>query len=184
MKNKASGIIVQVLFRIMGIVILIQGIRMMGEGVYNYIDEHNQQEWVSTSAYVVDISKEYSSSSKGRRHSSSRYSYDITYQYETGGNTYSGMLYNMRQPMELGDSVEIKYNLEFPEDSTYILEPSLSNLVIFLLFGTVFTVIGFFMSGAWAFVRKIRRKGEPEEEEILPPEEYVEPEEMTNKWII
>lgn len=39
------------------------------------------------------------------------------------------------------------------------------------------------MSGAWAFIRKIRRKGEPEEEEILPPEEYVEPEEMEQSSI-
>ena len=178
MKTKASGTIFQVLFRIMGIVILIQGIRMMGEGVYNYIDEHNQQDWVSTSAYVVDISREYSHSSKR-----SSYSYDITYQYEVGGETYSGMLYNMGQPMALGDSVEIKYDPELPEDSTYILEPSLSNLVIFLIFGAVLTVIGFFMSGAWAFIRKIRRKGEPEEEEILPPEEYVEPEEMEQSSI-
>ncbi len=184
MKTKASGTVFQVLIRIMGIIILIQGVRMMGEGVYNYINEHNQQDWVSTSAYVVDVSKEYSSSSKRRRHSSSRYSYDITYQYEVEGETYSGMLYNMGQPMEIGDSVEIKYNPELPKNSTYILEPSLSNLVIFLLFGAVITVIGFFMSGAWAFIRKIRRKGEPEEKEILTPEEYVEPEEMSNKWII
>lgn len=181
MKTRASGTIFQFLFRIMGIIILIQGVRMIGEGVYNYIDEHNQQDWISTSAYVVDISREYSSSSK--RHGDSRTSYDITYQYEVGGETYSGMLYNMGQAMALGDNVEIKYDPELPEDSTYILEPSLSNLVIFLVFGAVLTVIGFFMSGAWAFIYKIRRKGEPEDEEILPPKEYLEPEEMEQSSI-
>lgn len=163
MKVKASGRIVQFLFRIMGILILIQGIRMMGEGVYNYMDEHNQQDWISTSAYVVDISREYSSSSK--RHGSGRTSYDITYQYEVEGETYSGMLYNMGQPMALGDSVKIKYDPDNPKESTYILKPSLSNLIIFLVFGSVMAVIGFFMSGAWAFIRKIIRKDKPEEED-------------------
>lgn len=27
----------------MGIIVLILGIRMIGEGIYNYIDEHNQK---------------------------------------------------------------------------------------------------------------------------------------------
>lgn len=66
MKTKVSGRIVQFLFRIMGIIILIQGVRMIGEGVY------------------------------------------------ANGTS------------------------------------SLSNLVIFLVFGALLTVIGFFMSGAWA----------------------------------
>lgn len=44
----------------MGIIVLILGIRMIGEGIYNYIDEHNQKDWISTTAYVIDISSEYS----------------------------------------------------------------------------------------------------------------------------
>ena len=44
-----------------------------------------------------------------------------------------------------------------------------------------FLVIGFFLSGTWALIHKIRRRGEPEEEEYLPPEEYAEPEESNSK---
>ena len=161
------------LFRIMGIIVLILGIRMVGEGVYNYIDEHNQKDWVSTTAYVIDISSGYS----GTRHNH-HVDYDITYQYEVDGNKYSGKLYNRSKAMGLGDIIKIKYDPEAPEKSTDLLKPSIYNLIIFLVFGVSLTIIGFFLSGTWALIHKIRRRGEPEEEEILPPEEYVKPEEM------
>lgn len=163
------------LFRIMGIIVLILGFRMVGEGIYNYIDEHQQKDWISTTAYVIDISSEYSSSST--KHGS-RVRYDITYQYEVDGKEYSDKLYNRSQAIGLGNKIKIKYDPTTPEDSTDILSPSLHNLIVFLVFGTIFITIGFFLSGAWALIRKIRRRGQPEEEEILPPEEYVKPEEM------
>lgn len=160
MKNKVSGTIFIVLFRIVGIFMLIQGIRMVGEGVYNYIDEHNQQDWISTTAYVVDISSEYSSSST--KHSS-RVRYDITYQYEVEGESYSDVLHNRDKALGIGEGIKIKYDPNAPEDSTDILKPSLNNLMVFLVFGVLMSTVGFFLSGAWALIRKIRRRGEPEE---------------------
>ncbi len=168
-----KGTIFTMLFKIMGVIVLILGIRMVGEGIYNYIDEHNQKDWISTTAYVIDISSEYS----GTRHNQ-HVDYDITYQYEVDGNKYSDKLYNRSNAMGLGDKIKIKYNPDVPEDSTDILVPSVKNLILFLVFGALFIAIGFFLSGAWALIRKIRRKGEPEEMEILPPEEYVKPNEM------
>ncbi len=121
----------------------------------------------------IDISSEYS---RSRHNRSVRYK--ITYQYEVDGNEYSGKLYNRSHPMGLGDQVKIKYDPKSPENCTDILSPSLYNLMVFLSFGAIFITIGFFLSGTWALIHKIRRRGEPEEEEILPPEEYVSPEEM------
>lgn len=164
------------LFRIMGIIVLILGIRMIGEGIYNYIDEHHQADWISTTAYVIDISSEYSGT-RGNR----SVNYDITYQYEVNGEKYSYTLYNRSSPKGIGDTVKIKYDPNSPEKSTDILKPSVYNLAIFLIFGAIFTVIGFFLSGTWALIHKIRRRGEPEEEEYLPPEEYAEPEESNSK---
>ena len=162
-----------VLIRIMGIAILIWGIRLVGNGIYNYIDEHNQKDWVFTTASVIDISSEYSSS----RHN--RYvKYEITYQYEVDGNKYSDQLYNQSKAMLIGDKIKIKYDPEAPEKSTDILKPSIKNLIVFLVFGVILTIIGFFISGTWALIHKIRRRGEPEEKEVLPPEEYVKPEEL------
>lgn len=173
--KKVSATIFVLMFRILGITVLFLGIRMIGAGIYNYIDEHNQKDWVSTTAYVVDISSEYSSSST--KHSS-RVRYDITYQYEVDGEIYSDILHNRDKALGLGESVKIKYDPETPEDSTDILKPSLNNLIVFLVFGTLMATVGFFLLGAWALIRKIRRRGEPEEEEVLPTEEYVKPEEV------
>ncbi|MEG1725804.1 MAG: DUF3592 domain-containing protein [Anaerovoracaceae bacterium] len=170
-----KGIIFTTLFRIMGIIVLILGIRMVGEGIYNYIGEHNQKDWVSTTAYVIDISNDYSGTRQNRS-----VDYDITYQYEVDGKEYSDKLYNRGKPMGFGDTIKIKYDPDTPKNSTDILVPSLENLIIFLVFGVILTTIGFFLSGAWSLIRRIQRRGEPEDEEILPPEEYVQPEERKN----
>lgn len=67
------------------------------------------------------------------------------------------------------------------------------DLIAFLVCGLIFAVIGFFLSGAWALIGRIRRKGEPPEEEILPPEEYEDAEETEtetetetdgNRWTV
>lgn len=153
--KKAKNTIFIMIFRIVGIFILIQGIRMIGEGVYNYINEYSQQNWLSTTAYVVDISSEYSSSSIRHR---SRVRYDITYQYEVDGKSYSDMLYNRSQPMGIGDTIKVKYNPDSPKDSTDILKPSIYNLTIFLVFGTIMGTLGFFLSGALILIKKLRGK--------------------------
>ena len=173
--KKVSATIFVAIFRVFGIIVLFLGIRMIGAGIYNYIDEHNQQDWVSTTAYVVDITSEYSSSS--RRYSSSA-RYDITYQYEVDGEKYSDILYNRDKALGLGTPVSIKYDPGMPSDSTDILKPSVHNLTVFLVCGVLIGTAGFFLSGTWALIRKIRRKGKLEEAEELPPEEYVKPEEV------
>lgn len=173
--KKVSATSFVAIFRVFGIIVLFLGIRMIGAGIYNYIDEHNQQDWVSTTAYVVDITSEYSSSSR-RNSSSARY--DITYQYEVDGEKYSDILYNRDKALGLGTPVSIKYDPDMPSDSTDILKPSVHNLTVFLVCGVLIGTAGFFLSGTWALIRKIRRKGKLEEAEELPPEEYVKPEEV------
>lgn len=179
-----KGILFTIIFRIFGILVFIIGIRMIGEGIYNYIDEHNQKDWITIYAEVSDISSEYSST-QSRHGSSSHVSYDITYQYEVDGQEYFGVLYNRSKPMALGDEVKVKYDPDTPGNSTDILSPSVYNMIVFIVCGSIFATIGFFLSGVWALLRKIRRKGQPEEEEVLSPEEYVDPKTtkyVPNKW--
>ncbi len=164
--------------RIVGVVILLTGLRMIGEGVYNYINEHNQKDWISVSAYVIDVKSEYSHSSTKR---GSRARYDITYQYEVDGVEYSDILYNRSKPLAIGDTVKVKYDPDSASDSTDILSPSIGNLVLFIGFGGVLSLAGFFLSGIWALIQKIRRKGQPVEKEELPPEEYITPYNDTKK---
>lgn len=135
-----KGTIFTLTFRIMGIVVLILGIRLIGAGVWNYIDEYNQKDWITINAEVIDISSKYSGSTKHGR----SVNYDIIYQYEVNGKEYSDKLYNRSTPMGLGDKIKIKYDPNTPKDSTDILSPSLHNLIVFLVFGILLTTVGFF----------------------------------------
>ena len=48
-----KGMLFTLIFRLMGIIVLMIGLRMIGEGIYNYINEHDQDDWLTTTAYVV-----------------------------------------------------------------------------------------------------------------------------------
>ena len=78
-------------------------------------------------------------------------------------------------------NIKIKYNPDAPEESTTSLSPSISDLLLFVIFGLIFSILGFFLSGAFALIRKLIRKGKPEEQEELPPEEYVKPDKTEQK---
>ena len=52
---------------------------------------------------------------------------------------------------------------------------------MFVIFGLIFTALGFFLSGAFALIRKLIRKGKTEEQEELPLEEYVKPDTTEQK---
>lgn len=159
--------IFRVVFRIVGVILLLLGVRMMAEGVINYIDEHKQSDWPTTTAYVTNVKDEYHS---GSRHRHSHIDYDITYVYEVDGAQYTGMIYNQSKPLSRGDAITVKYDPHSPESSTYILKPYLGALILFLAVGAVMVAAGFAMSGAPSLIRKIR--GVEPEKEYLPPEEY------------
>lgn len=179
-----KGILFTVILRMFGIVILITGIRLMTAGVWNYIEQHHQEEWPIINAEVSDVSSRVKSSGTVR-HNSSKTVYDIVYKYEVDGEIYSEELKGRSQIRLIGDRIKIKYNPERPEISTTTLSPSIQDMVVFLIAGAIFGTLGFFLSGTYALIRKIRRRGQPEEDENLPPEEYVNPktiEKVPQKW--
>jgi len=171
--------IIRFVARIVGIVILIVGIRMIAEGTNNYIDQHQQNDWVVTNAEVTDISSRLRNTKS--KHKQRGTIYDITYEYEVDGEVYSDEIRSQPTPHLVGDDITIKYNPDAPEESTTSLSPSISDLLVFVIFGLVFSALGFFLSGAFALIRKFIRKGKPEEQEELPPEEYVTPETTEQK---
>ena len=173
-------------FQIMGFVALYACISIIIGGVQNYIEQNEQLDWTLYTAEVTDISSRVERSGS-RKHSSSRTVYDIIYEYEVDGVTYTEELENASKIRKVGDSLKIKYDPEAPENSTTILVPSIRDLIVTFVIGIVFGVIGFFTSGIYWWIRWIRRGGEPEEEEILPPEEYVEvekPEPVKHPWLV
>ena len=171
--------IIRFVFRIIGVVILILGLRMIAEGTITYIEQHQQSEWIITNADVTDVSSRL-------KHSKSRYGqrstvYDITYEYEVDGEVYSDEIRSQPTLRLVGDNIKIKYNPDAPEESTTSLSPSISDLLVFVIFGLIFTALGFFLSGAFALIRKLIRKGKTEEQEELPLEEYVKPDTTEQK---
>ena len=161
-----------IIFRIVGIVILIVGIRMIAEGTINYIEQHKQVDWITTTAEITDVSSRVKSS--GTRRGLTSTVYDITYQYEVDGITYSDEIRSHPEIRLVGDSIKIKYNPVMPDNSTTKLSPSVGDLLVFIIFGAIFGVLGFFLSGLYAVIRRLLRRDKPEEKEELPPEEYVE----------
>ena len=166
MKNNSM---IRVVARIVGLVVLIFGIRMIAEGTLTYINQHKQNDWIVTNAEVTDVSSWLRDSKP--QHSQRSTVYDITYEYEVRGSVYSGKLYSQPNPLLVGDEMKIKYNPDSPEESTTSLSPSTHDFLVFVIFGLVFSSLGFFLSGAFAFIRKRLGKREPENEK-LPPEEY------------
>lgn len=159
----------------MGIVCLIMGIRMIIAGPLTYIEQQDQVDWPEIRAEIVDVSSRVESSGTHKHHSSTTY-YDFTIQYEVDGKVYTNESRSHTKIRQVGDGITIKYDPDAPDSFTTTLAPSISEMVILMVFGVVFVTLGFFISGAFALIRKWRRWGMPEEKEELPPEEYVDPE--------
>ena len=175
----------RVIFCIMGIVCMISGIRMIFAGPMTYIEQQNQVDWPEIRAEIVDISSRVESSGTHKNHSSTTY-YDLTIQYEVEGKIYTSESKRHTKIRQVGDEITIKYNPIAPEKFTTTLVPNISEMMILMVFGAVFATLGFFISGAFAIIRKWRRKGMPEEKEELPPEEYLDLEtiEQSSKFSI
>ena len=166
--------IFRIAFCIMGIVCLFMGIRMIIAGPVTYIEQQEQVDWPEIKAEITDVSSRVESSGTHKRQSSTTY-YDFTIQYEVGGKVYTNESRRHTKIRLVGDSITIKYNPVTPENFTTTLSPSISEMLILMLFGAIFATLGFFISGAYALIRKWRRRGMPEKKEELPPEEYVDP---------
>ena len=159
-------------FRLMGIAALITGLYLVVGSIQDYMIQHDRMDWTVQTAQVSDISSRIVSRGSAS-HGKSRTVYDITYQYEVGGQTYMGEVLGSTSIRMVGDTLKIKYDPEAPGNSTTRLSPQLSDLLIPIVAGVVFGILGFFISGIYSWIRKLWRQDEPEEEDLLPPEEYI-----------
>lgn len=164
--------IIKFVARIVGVVILILGIRMIAEGAITYVEQHQQTDWIVINAEVTDVSSRLkrTKSQYGQRSTV----YDITYEYEVDEEIYSDEIRSQPTPCLVGDDIKVKYNPDAPEESTASLSPSIGDLLVFAIFGLIFSTLGFFLSGAFILLRRLNRKRKLEEQEELPPEEYIE----------
>lgn len=140
MAKKKQSKRIQIILLIVGILFAFGGIYFLFNGINTYINQFKQKDWPVTTATVIDVD-EYRSSRRHRSYRSRSTSYNILYQYEAEGNIYTGKIYRNNAPKELGETFEIKYNPDAPEESTRYLEPTfgivISGIIGFMIFGFI-----------------------------------------------
>lgn len=171
----------KIIHKILGIVCLLSAVIIIVGSVQDYMAKCKQNNWISITAEVTDISSRVESSG-GVRHNRSTTVYDITYSYEIDGQTYIGKLYGSSILHLVGDDLTIKYDPNAPEYSTAIISPQISSLLFPMLAAIVFAVVGFYMSGLFEWILKLCRhkkientEHEQKKVETMPPKEYIAP---------
>ena len=152
------------LITVMGIVMMIAGIRLLIMGVDNFIQPIRHVGWVTTSANVTDISETVIKNKRTRIH------YTWTYEYVVDGTHYTGEFGPLANSVTVGKSIQIKFDPDAPENSTGFIEPSFSDIVLAVI-GLVVAVVGFFISGIRPLIRRLTGRDRFDEEEKLPLEE-------------
>ena len=140
----------------MGIVMMIAGIRLLVMGVDNFIQPIRHADWVTTSANVTDISETVIKNNFFRNKRTNIH-YTWTYEYVVDGTHYTGEFGPLANSVMVGKSIQIKYDPDAPENSTGFIKQSFSDIVLAVI-GLVVAVVGFFLSGAFALLRKALRR--------------------------
>lgn len=159
MKRNSSRLtdgISRILITVMGIVMMIAGIRLLVMGVDNFIQPIRHADWVTTSANVTDISETVIKNNFFRNKRTNIH-YTWTYEYVVDGTHYTGEFGPLANSVTVGKSIQIKYDPDAPENSTGFIKQSFSDIVLAVI-GLVVAVLGFFLSGAFALLRKALRR--------------------------
>ena len=159
MKRNSSRLtdgISRILITVMGIVMMIAGIRLLVMGVDNFIQPIRHADWVTTSANVTDISETVIKNNFFRNKRTNIH-YTWTYEYVVDGTHYTGEFGPLANSVTVGKSIQIKFDPDAPENSTGFIKQSFSDIVLAVI-GLVVAVLGFFLSGAFALLRKALRR--------------------------
>lgn len=127
---------VQVVLLAGGILFACASLYLLISGIWNYAKQFDQKDWKITTATVINVNRR----SSGFRHRSYDI-YDIYYQYEADGDIYADAVYGSNVRKAIGDTFDVKYDPEAPQDSTLYLEPTLGIVVSsffgFVIFGAI-----------------------------------------------
>ena len=148
---------------IIGITMMITGIRLLIMGVDNFIQPIRHAGWVTTSANVTDISETFIKNNFFRN-KRTRIHYTWTYEYVVDGTHYTGEFGPLANSVAVGKSIQIKFDPDAPENSTGFIEPSFSDIVLAVI-GLVVAVVGFFISGVFGLIRRLIGKDRSDEKE-------------------
>lgn len=132
---KWKSVLKQGLLVILSVAFIGYGIYCFGYGVKAYARQLDQREWTRTTAEVIAV--------KSKRDGRTKF-YDIAYEYAVDGDVFSGIADGELHSKEPGDSIGIKYNPDSPKDSTSLLEPRISVVIMNFLGMVVFCLMGTF----------------------------------------
>lgn len=119
-------------------------ILFLNQSFSTYSTQLNQRNWKITEATVLSTQSRRESTGSAR-HSSYRTVYDTNYVYTVNGENYRGKAVGLPSLISDGDTLEIKYNPDAPEESTHILTPQTNSLISSLLFVVMIIVMMFFI---------------------------------------
>ena len=153
MKRRNLSLIISGL---LGVIAILSGIYLMAASVTNYIAESQKTDWIVTEARITDVSSRVKRNSR-----SSTTFYDLTYQYEADGKTYTGKKSSVSGIRLVGDEIKIKYDPDNPSDSTSDITPNKDDLIYPFGGGVLFLAAGIFFL-LTAIKRSKRLKNEDE----------------------
>ena len=153
MKRRTLSLIISGL---LGVIAILSGIYLMAASVTNYIAESKKTDWIVTEARITDVSSRVKRNSR-----SSTTFYDLTYQYEADGKTYTGKKSSVSGIRLVGDEIKIKYDPDNPSDSTSDITPNKDDLIYPFGGGVLFLAAGIFFL-LTAIKRSKRLKNEDE----------------------
>ena len=161
MENKA---VFWFVVRVIGITTLLIGLYVLYTGISPFFPQLWRIQWVDIPA-VVTSTHEYSST--GDRYPDSC---QVYYAYMVDGTSYWGKFDNPPEALAPGASIRIKYDPDTPQNSIHITKPSYNDCA-YAAAGLVLAALGFFLSGAFALLRRALRRDTSDGTEALSGEE-------------
>ena len=136
-KRNQSKLVQGILFAA-GMIFICASVYFLIHDIHTYIQQFDQRDWRVKTATVINVDERIESNPGPSSHYTV---YDIYYQYEANGNIYTGVIYGMNAGKENGETFDIKYDPEAPQDSTQYLKPTfgfvVSGVLGFIIFGTI-----------------------------------------------
>lgn len=126
-QGKSQGFLTNfILF--LGFLFVVSAVGVFLSGYATFQTQWDQTEWTAVTAQVVDVTASEAGGATV---------YEVEYQYEADGTTYTGTTQRTTDDLNAGDSLTVKYDPEKPQAST-------ANLVVdmaFLIQTSVFAVL-------------------------------------------
>lgn len=117
----------------LGVCVIVCAVMFLWGGIADYQMRQKQVDWPVADATVMHVDEESRTT-----HNHARYTvYTIHYQYSVDGQVYGGN-FEQNRGMQVGETMQVKYDPNDPAYSTHVLEPSISSIVI----GFVLAVAG------------------------------------------